>query len=93
MKELDKILAEARIIPAITIQDRINEIQVLLQGIQMQEIKIKTIGIEIKNNDLLSVFSDELEQEQEKQKETLRGLKNSLVLQTLVLHKQTQREL
>jgi len=42
---------------------------------------------------MLDVYSDELEEIQEKQKETLRGLKNSLVLQALVLHKQTQREL
>jgi len=93
MKELDKILAEARIIPAITIQDRVNQIQILLNGIEFQNIKIKSLDIQIKNNDMLDVYSDELEEIQEKQKETLRGLKNSLVLQALVLHKQTQREL
>jgi len=82
MKELD-----------ITIQDRVNQIQILLNGIEFQNIKIKSLDIQIKNNDMLDVYSDELEEIQEKQKETLRGLKNSLVLQALVLHKQTQREL
>jgi len=53
MKELDKILAEARIIPAITIQDRVNQIQILLNGIEFQNIKIKSLDIQIKNNDML----------------------------------------
>jgi len=93
MNELDKILLEANISPAISLEDRVNQLQVLLSGIKMQEIKIKTLGIKIKNNDLLGIYSDDMEQEQEKQKETLRGLKNSLVWQTLALHKQTQQEL
>lgn len=93
MNELNKILAEAKIYPAISLEDRVNQLQVLLSGIKKQEIKIKTIGIKIKNNDLLAVFSDELEQEQEKQKETLRGLKNSLTIQAYLLNKAVNQEL
>jgi len=93
MKELDKILAEARIIPAITIQDRANQIQILLNGIEFQNIKIKSLDIQIKNNDMLEVYSDELEEIQERQKETLRGLKNSLSMQTYLLNKAVNQEL
>jgi len=93
MKELDKILAEARIIPAITIQDRVNQIQILLNGIEFQNIKIKSLDIQIKNNDMLEVYSDELEEIQERQKETLRGLKNSLSMQTYLLNKAVNQEL
>ena len=93
MKELNKILAEANISPAITIQDRVNQIQILLNGIEFQNIKIKSLDIQIKNNDMLEVYSDELEEIQERQKETLRGLKNSLSMQTYLLNKAVNQEL
>ncbi len=93
MEELNKILAEANISPAITIQDRVNQIQILLNGIEFQNIKIKSLDIQIKNNDMLEVYSDELEEIQERQKETLRGLKNSLSMQTYLLNKAVNQEL
>ncbi len=93
MNELQKILYDAKILPAISIQDRVNQLQILLNGISMQNIKIAALDIQIKNDDLLEVYSDELEELQEKQKETLRGLKNSLTIQTLLLHKAVQTEI
>lgn len=93
MEELNKILTEANISPAITIQDRVNQIQILLNGIEFQNIKIKSLDIQIKNNDMLEVYSDELEEIQERQKETLRGLKNSLSMQTYLLNKAVNQEL
>lgn len=93
MNELQKILYDAKILPAISIQDRVNQLQILLNGISMQNIKIAALGIQIKNDDLLEVYSDELEELQEKQKETLRGLRNSLTIQTLLLHKAVQTEI
>lgn len=93
MNELQKTLYDAKILPAISIQDRVNQLQILLNGISMQNIKIAALDIQIKNDDLLEVYSDELEELQEKQKETLRGLKNSLTIQTLLLHKAVQTEI
>ena len=40
MNELDKILYDAKILPAISIQDRINQLQILLNGIELQKVKI-----------------------------------------------------
>lgn len=93
MNELQKILYDAKILPAISIQDRVNQLQILLNGIALQNIKIASLDIQIKNNDLLEVYSDELDDIQEKQKETLRGLRNSLTIQTLLLHKAVQTEI
>ena len=42
---------------------------------------------------MLEVYSDELEEIQERQKETLRGLKNSLSMQTYLLNKAVNQEL
>ena len=93
MNELDKILYDAKILPAISIQDRINQLQILLNGIKLQKMKIKSLDIRIKNDSLIDVYSDELELLQEKQKETLKGLKNSLRMQTYLLNNAVNREI
>jgi len=93
MNELDKLLYDAKILPAISIQDRINQLQILLNGIELQKMKIKSLDIKIKNDSLIAVYSDELDLLQEKQKETLRGLKNSLRMQTYLLNNAVNREI
>jgi hypothetical protein len=93
MNELDKLLYDAKILPAISIQDRINQLQILLNGIELQKIKIKSLDIRIEKDDVLNVYSDELQEIQEKQKETLRGLKNSLRMQTYLLNNAVNREI
>jgi len=93
MNELDKLLYDAKILPAISIQDRINQLQILLNGIELQKMKIKSLDIRIKNDSLIDVYSDELELLQEKQKETLRGLKNSLRMQAYLLNNVVNKEI
>lgn len=91
--ENDTLHEAKKLVHYISIQDRLNQLQILLQGVAMQNIKIASLDIQIKNNALLEVYSDELYEIQENQLETLRTLKNSVVFQTLAMHKQAQTEL
>ena len=91
--ENDTLHEAKKLVHYISIQDRLNQLQILLQGVAMQNIKIASLDIQIKNNALLEVYSDELYEIQENQLETLRTLKNSVVFQTLAMHKQAQSEL
>ena len=87
MNNEEQTLDEAKkLVHYIPLQDRLNQMQVILQGIKLQEIKIARLDIHSQNNDALEVYSDDLEEKQEKLLNTLRGLKNSFRLNEAALH-------
>lgn len=92
MSELDKILSAAKISPSITIQDRILNIQEILGDISIVEMRIEGTKMRIGFSEGYGLETDEIEQTLEKQKETLRGLKNSISLQVYALNKYVQLE-
>ena len=86
MKELIKILAKNQIVIPMTLNERIMQMKVLLDGIKMQEFKIKMLKIKIDGSAFDDPYLDDLEHEQENQKDTLKGLKNGFRMQEDALH-------
>ena len=92
MEELNKILLAAKINPVLTIRDRLNQIQIILSGIEFQNIKISSLDIKIKSGELSNVYSKELKELQDEQIKTLKFLKKNLREQTHLLNQAANDE-
>ena len=88
MKELEKLLAKAGIDPMkkITLRQRVMSLLETLDYIDMQRDTIKTCGSLIVLAETQDAATDKMEQNQENNKEFLRGLKNSFRFQEAALH-------
>lgn len=84
MKNEENTLSAAKeiLFQSITLDERIMQMKVLLDGIKMQKLSIKSCAslMDLAEGQGGEV-TDEMEEEQEKRKETLRGIKNAFHVQ------------
>lgn len=86
MKELEKLLNKNNIVIPMTLTEMLVQMKVWLDGIKLQEFKISMLQDKIDNSEYNDVYLDDMEQEQEMQEGTLRGLKNQFRMQEAAFH-------
>ena len=92
MNELNKLLTDAKISPAITIQDRLNQLQTILGGIGTTELRIKGCEVKIRIREIAGLDTDELDKHMENLVNTLRCLKNDVRRLAFALNKAANTE-
>ena len=91
--ELEQILSEAGIQIPMSISERLTQLIELDGKISMLQGQIDLCDRLMKFKEYRGEdITDKMEQNQERLKETLRGFKNSLRIQTHILNKQAQSE-
>ena len=95
MNNEKETLEEAKkLVRYISLQDRVAQLHVTLSGLQDLETRIRTNTKVIFLKELADEeITEEMEMSQERLRESLRCIKNSVTIQSLIIYKQSQKEL
>ncbi len=95
MNNEKETLEEAKkLVHYISLQDRVAQLHVTLSGLQDLETRIRTNAKVIFLKELAGEeITEDMEMSQERLKESLRCIKNSVTIQSLIIYKQSQKEL